>query len=175
MSRGLPGLSDTEAELWIALTVMSQLFTPSMDQRLRAVDLTLFEYGALMSLLDSPKHTLRISEMAERTYASLPRMSKVLVRLEARGLVRRIRSTEDSRAFDIELTTEGRSRLRDSAPIQSAAARDLALSCLSADEVTTLGALLARLVRGLDPSSPLDEERQAAGGRDTEPAQESRP
>lgn len=170
MSRGLPGLNDAETELWIALTVLSQLFTPTMDQRLRPVDLTLFEYGALMSLLDAPKHTLRISEMAERTYAPLPRMSKVVVRLEARGLVRRVRSSEDSRAFDIELTTAGRSRLRDSASIQSAAARDLALRCLSADEVTTLGTLLARLVRSLDPSGPLGAERE---GRDIEPAQES--
>ncbi|MDJ0396254.1 MarR family transcriptional regulator [Rhodococcus sp. G-MC3] len=144
-----------------------------MDQRLRAVDLTLFEYGALMSLLDSPKHTLRISEMAERTYAPLPRMSKVVVRLESRGLVRRVRSIADSRAFDIELTTAGRSRLRDSAPIQSAAARELALRCLSADEVTTLGTLLSRLVRSLDPNGPLGTERQAEGGRDMESAEES--
>lgn len=95
--------------------------------------------------------------------------------LEARGLVRRVRSTEDSRAFDIELTTEGRSRLRGSAPIHSAAARDLALSCLSADEVTSLGVLLARLVRGLDPGGPLGAERQVGGGREIEPAHESQP
>ncbi|AFA76034.1 MarR family transcriptional regulator (plasmid) [Gordonia polyisoprenivorans VH2] len=151
----LPGLKSDESDLWVALTVFSQLLTPAMDQRLRSVDLTLFEFGALMSLMDSPTLSLRIGEMAERTYAPLPRMSKVVRRLEQRGLIDRVRSADDARAFSIEITHEGRSVVLRAARIQSDAAKELVLTWLSAEEVTTLAPVLTRLVQHLDPDGPL--------------------
>ena len=149
------GLDESQSNLWVALTVFSQLFTPAMDARLREVGLTLFEYGALMSLSDAPDRALRISEMAERTYAPVPRMSKVVARLEERGLVNRGVSTTDGRASLITLTASGRRVLLRAAPIQAAAAHELVLDRISADDAATLATILSPLVASLDTTGPV--------------------
>lgn len=155
MARRLHGLSGTESELWVAMTVFSQLLTPAMDSRLRSVGLTLFEYGALMSLSDAPGRSLLISAMAERTYAPLPRMSRVVARLEDRGLVVRRSSEVDGRASVIALTASGRRVLVQAARIQSAAARELVLDRITEAEAERLAAILSPLVHGLDPAGPV--------------------
>lgn len=155
MERRIGSLDPAESKVWIALTVFSHLLAPAMDQRLRSIDLTLFEFGCLMSLADAPTQRLRITAMAERTYAPVPRTSKVVGRLEGKGLVSRVRSSADARAWDITLTTEGKRRIHAALPIHAAAARDMVLQYLSRKEIETVGVLLARVVSGLDPSSPL--------------------
>lgn len=152
------GLDESQSNLWVALTVFSQLFTPAMDARLREVGLTLFEYGALMSLSDAPGRALRISEMAERTYAPLPRMSKVVARLEERGLVARSASVVDGRASLMTLTASGRRVLLRAARIQSAAAHDLVLDRIPPGDAATLASILGPLVASLDPAGPLSND-----------------
>lgn len=160
MAPKMHGLDEAESDLWVALTVFSQLLTPAMDARLREVGLTLFEYGALMSLSDAPERALRISEMAERTYAPVPRMSKVVGRLEERGLVARGASTSDGRASVITLTAGGRRLLLAAAKIQATAAHELVLDRIPAGAATDLALILRPLVATLDPSGPLTRRVQ---------------
>lgn len=155
MVQRLHGLDEAESNVWVALTVFSQLFTPAMDARLREAELTLFEYGALMSLSDVPDRSLRISEMAARTYAPVPRMSKVVARLQSRGLVERSASASDRRAAEISLTAAGRRRLLAAATLQAEAARELVLNRISADDARRLAGILTPLVNSLDPGNPL--------------------
>lgn len=155
MAQRMHGLDESQSSLWVALTVFSQLFTPAMDARLREVGLTLFEYGALMSLSDAPDRALRISEMAERTYAPVPRMSKVVARLEERGLVARSVSTNDGRASLMTLTAAGRRLLLRAAQIHASAAHDLVLDRISAGDAATLATILSPLVASLDTTGPL--------------------
>lgn len=154
MARKMHGLDEAESDLWVALTVFSQLFTPAMDARLREVELTLFEYGALMSLSDAPGRALRISEMAERTYSPVPRMSKVVGRLEQRGLVSRRPSSSDGRASEMELTAAGRRVLLAATKIQASAAHRLVLNRLTQGDARTLASILVPLVQSLDPAGP---------------------
>lgn len=162
MTQRMHGLDQTESDLWVSLTVFSQLFTPAMDARLRDVGLTLFEYGALMSLSDAPDRALRITVIAERTYAPVPRMSKVVKRLQDRGLVVRGMSSSDGRASLITLTAAGRRILLAASEIQAAAAHDLVLRRITPDDVKTLASILGPLVQSLDPMSPLSKGRGAA-------------
>ncbi|AMM21616.1 hypothetical protein AX769_17550 [Frondihabitans sp. PAMC 28766] len=155
MAQRMHGLDQSQSDLWVALTVFSQLFTPAMDARLREVGLTLFEYGALMSLSDAPDRALRITEMATRTYAPVPRMSKVVGRLEERGLVARGASSADGRAALMTLTPAGRRVLLEAAGIQATAAHDLVIDRITADSARTLSSILSPLVAGLDPAGPL--------------------
>ncbi|MDJ0396110.1 MarR family transcriptional regulator [Rhodococcus sp. G-MC3] len=151
------GLSDAESRLWISLTVLSQILTPTLDTRLRRVGLTHFEYGALIALSEGPHRTLRIGEMSERLYAPLPRVSRVIARLEGRGLVSRETSGSDARASDIELTREGRQVMIDALPVHAAAAKAFILDELSSEQIRTLADILEPVVLRLDPSGPLSD------------------
>src|SRR5206468_8110965 len=51
-------------------------------------DLSFIEYHALARLSETPGHTLRMSELAGLTHASLSRLSHMIKRLEVRGFVR---------------------------------------------------------------------------------------
>jgi DNA-binding MarR family transcriptional regulator len=69
-------------------------------------DLVPREYGVLYALSSAPEG-LRITELGEDVLLTQPGMSRLVARLEARGLVRRVDDPEDARACRIQLTPAG--------------------------------------------------------------------
>ena len=78
--------------------------------------LTHFEYFVLAMLSEAPERTLRMTALAQRTNATLPRLSHVVRRLEDRGLVRRFPCPEDGRATNARLTEAAGPRSRPRLP-----------------------------------------------------------
>jgi len=64
------------------------------------------EYGVLYALSSAPEG-LRITELGEDVLLTQPGMSRLVGRLEARGLVRRVDDPQDARACRIRLTPAG--------------------------------------------------------------------
>jgi DNA-binding MarR family transcriptional regulator len=62
-------------------------------------------------LSESPHRTLRMTALAARANARLPRLSHVVRRLEERGLVERSACPQDACATNARLTDEGWNRL----------------------------------------------------------------
>ena len=72
------------------LIAVVELLPGVLDSQLRRdADLTHFEYFVLAMLSEAPERTLRMTALAARTNATLPRLSHVVRRLEERGLVER--------------------------------------------------------------------------------------
>jgi DNA-binding MarR family transcriptional regulator len=69
-------------------------------------DLVPHEYGVLYALSLAPQG-LRLTELGEDVLISQPGISRLVARLEARGLVRRADDPDDARACRIRLTTAG--------------------------------------------------------------------
>src|SRR6266498_5222718 len=69
-------------------------------------DLLPREYGVLYALSSAPEG-LRITELGEDVLLTQPGMSRLVARLEARGLVRRVDDPDDARACRIQLTPAG--------------------------------------------------------------------
>ena len=71
------------------LVAVVELLPGVLDTQLRRdAGLTHFEYFVLAMLSEAPERTLRMTSLAQRTNATLPRLSHVVRRLEDRGLVR---------------------------------------------------------------------------------------
>jgi DNA-binding MarR family transcriptional regulator len=64
-------------------------------------------YDVLAALRDAPEHRLRQVELAERVLLSNSGLSRLLDRIEAKGLLRRATCDTDRRSFYIELSPEG--------------------------------------------------------------------
>jgi DNA-binding MarR family transcriptional regulator len=64
------------------------------------------EYGVLYALSSAP-NGLRITELGEDVLLTQPGMSRLVARLEARGLVERAEDPHDGRACPIRLTPDG--------------------------------------------------------------------
>jgi DNA-binding MarR family transcriptional regulator len=69
-------------------------------------DLAPHEYGVLYALSSAP-NGLRITELGEDVLLTQPGMSRLIARLEARGLVQRAEDPHDARACPIRLTPAG--------------------------------------------------------------------
>ena len=101
-------LTDEERAAWLRLVAIVELLPGVLDSQLRSdSELTHFEYFVLSMLSEAPERTLRMTTLAQRTNATLPRLSHVVNRLERRGLVERFPCPEDGRATNARLTPAG--------------------------------------------------------------------
>ncbi|ADG75141.1 transcriptional regulator, MarR family [Cellulomonas flavigena DSM 20109] len=155
-------LSPAELRAWLGLVAVAELLPAQLDSQLqRDAGLTHYEYQVLAMLSEASGRTLRMSALAQRTNATLPRLSHVVKRLESRGLVERTPSPDDRRATDAHLTAAGWDLVVDTAPGHVATARDLVVDALSPEQVTQLEDLMRTLLERLDPEGrltpPLDE------------------
>src|SRR6187455_790658 len=110
-------LDATEREAWLRLIAVVELLPGVLDTQLRSTSgLTHFEYLVLAMLSEAPDRTLRMTALAQRTNATLPRLSHVVRRLEDRALVERPPCPDDGRATNAKLTEEGWDEVAAAAP-----------------------------------------------------------
>lgn len=79
------------------------------DKRLVAHDLTTAQWGPLMRIKMRGKAT--VAELARSSHSDAGAMTRLLDRLEKKGLCKRVRSTEDRRVVMVELTPDGEAAL----------------------------------------------------------------
>jgi DNA-binding MarR family transcriptional regulator len=92
-----------------------------------------------------------MSALAQRTNATLARLSHVVRRLEERGLVERFPCPDDARATNARLTAAGWDTVAAAAPDHVAHVRAKVLDALTPDQVRQLADIGESLLAGLDP------------------------
>ena len=123
-----------------------------LDAQLRRdAELSHFEYLVLAMLSEAPDRTLRMTALAERTNATLPRLSHVVARLEARGLVERAPCPEDRRATNASLTTTGWDKLVQTAPGHVETVRHHVIDALNPAQLDQLRDICEAVLDRLDP------------------------
>ena len=88
--------------LYSTSLAMTRLYKPLLEE----LGLTYPQYLAMLVLWE--KDGLSVSELGERLYLDSGTLTPLLKRLEAIGLVARIRAVEDERRVHITLTAAGR-------------------------------------------------------------------
>ena len=87
----VPWLNEEQRRAWVKLVAVVELLPGVLEGQLRRDSgLTHFEYFVLAMLSEAPERTLRMTALADRVNATLPRLSHVISRLEGRGLVQRM-------------------------------------------------------------------------------------
>jgi DNA-binding MarR family transcriptional regulator len=146
-------LTAGELDAWLSLVRLFTWLPWSIDQQLqRDADLSMVEYQVLAMLSQSPQRTMRMSSLAEVTNASLSRLSHLVKRLEARGLVRREPDPADGRFTNAILTADGLRTLTEAAPAHVAHVRSLVIDVLSPEQLRRLGRDADRIMSRIDTS-----------------------
>lgn len=146
-------LDDEERQTWLRLIAVAELLPSALDTQLRRdAGLTHFEYFVLAMLSEADERTLRMTGLAQRTNATLPRLSHVVRRLEDRGLVERLPCPDDGRATNARLTDEGWRAVEAAAPGHVETVRRLVLDPLSPGQAEQLGEIGEALLSVLDPA-----------------------
>ena len=156
-------LTDDELSSYLSLVRLMTWLPWSIDQQLqRDSQLRLVEYQTLAMLSNNADHTMRMSELAEITNASLSRLSHVVSRLEARGWVRREPCPGDGRFINAVLTDDGWAKVVATAPGHVAAVRRLLIDVLTPEQLRELGAISDEVLIGLAQSTIIPNGRVAS-------------
>ena len=145
-------LDDSERAAWLRLIAVVELLPGVLDSQLRAEQgMSHFEYFVLAMLSEAPERTLRMTSLAQRTNATLPRLSHVVRRLEDRGLVVRFPCPEDGRATNARLTGAGWDTVVAAAPGHVDTGRRHVLDPLTLEQLEQLRSIGDALLTRLDP------------------------
>ena len=147
-------LDDGERAAWLRLVAVVELLPGVLEAQLRAeAGLTHFEYFVLAMLSEAPERTLRMTALAQRTNATLSRLSHVARRLEDRGLLERFPCPEDGRATNARLTQAGWEEVVAAAPGHVDTVRRHVLDPLTRPQVEQLRNIADALLTRLDPDA----------------------
>jgi DNA-binding MarR family transcriptional regulator len=161
---GVRWLSDEERVAWVRLAAVLELLPGVLDGQLRRdAGLSHFEYFVLAMLSEAPERTLRMTSLAARTNATLPRLSHVVRRLEDRGLVTREPCPEDGRATNARLTDAGWTTVVAAAPGHVANVRSQVLDALDAEQVGQLAGITEAILGRLDPAGVVMSPQRDGG------------
>jgi DNA-binding MarR family transcriptional regulator len=149
-------LSDDELQAWVRLIAVVELLPGQLEQQLRRDSgLTHFEYYVMAMLSEAPERRLRMTTLAARANATLSRLSHVVSRLEARGLVERAPCAEDGRATNAVLTAAGWDVAVGAAPGHVENVRRLVMDALSDEQVGQLREIAGAVLGRLDPEGAM--------------------
>jgi DNA-binding MarR family transcriptional regulator len=146
-------LDDEQQNSWRAFAAATVRLRWALECQLQHdAGLSFIEYHALARLSENPGHTMRMSELAEVTNASLSRLSHLIKRLERRNLVRREPDPNDGRYTNAILTRAGLRLLTASAPAHVAKVRELVIDALSPAELRRLRTASERILQRIETS-----------------------
>jgi DNA-binding MarR family transcriptional regulator len=147
-------LSAEELDSWLSVVRLMTWLPWSIDQQLqRDSKLGMVDYQVMAMLSESAHWTMRMSSLAEVTNASLSRLSRIVTRLEKRGLVRREPDPTDGRFTNAILTEDGLQTLAEAAPRHVAHVRSLVIDVLSPEQLRRLGRDADRIMARIDTSA----------------------
>jgi DNA-binding MarR family transcriptional regulator len=151
--RSTPWLTPDQEAAWRALAAVTVHLPWALECQLqRDAGLSFIEYHALAMLSEQPDHTLRMSELAAVTNASLSRLSHLVKRLEGRGFVRREPDPTDGRYTLAILTDLGHEHLVDSAPAHVEEVLRLIIDALSLEQLHSVHEAAQRILERIQPS-----------------------
>jgi DNA-binding MarR family transcriptional regulator len=126
---------------WSGLLVAHRRLTATLDAELLAAHgLSLAEYDVLYQLSLAPGDRRRMAELADALLLSRSGATRLVDRLEARGLVQRTRTTADGRGLHACLTPAGVELLRAARATHRAGIRRHFAEALSAEQLDALAA-----------------------------------
>jgi DNA-binding MarR family transcriptional regulator len=138
--RALDGAEEAVArELGRLIVILPRTLDADLQREQR---MTLSEYSALRHLSETAGHRMRMSELATACDMSMSGMTRLAAKLEADGLISRVRCERDARGLEAVLTDAGLTRLRNAWPTHLASARRHVFDHLGGLDMCRLAAAL---------------------------------
>jgi DNA-binding MarR family transcriptional regulator len=144
-------LTEEEELLWRSFLRTSAKLLNRLDNELvEASGLELTDYGILVQLSEAPAGGVRMSDLAEFSLVSRPRLTVRVQRLEEQGLVDRHKCPTDARSTMVVLTDAGRQRLQEAAPVHVAGVRKYFVDPIGVERMCAVSGELRAVLCALD-------------------------
>jgi DNA-binding MarR family transcriptional regulator len=144
-------LTDAEQLSWRSYLEATTLLFDALDRRLqRDAGIPHTYYEILVRLSEADQRTMRMSDLADRTWSSRSRLSHAVARLEDRGWVVRRDCPTDKRGQLATLTDAGMAALEAAAPDHVEAVRQYVIDPLTPQQIAELGVIARAVVASLE-------------------------
>jgi DNA-binding MarR family transcriptional regulator len=131
---------------WYRLLQVSRLVLRELDRRLDEEHRTgVNEFDVLITLDNAADRRLRMTDLAEAVMLSSGGLTRLVGRLESRGLLERVQDSSDLRGFYATLTSAGSEHLARARVTHDAVIEELIGSKLSNQQVASLARELGRV------------------------------
>ena len=150
-------LTNDEQRTWRAFLEATRRLDEQLDRELQhEAGMPLGYYIILVMLSEAPGRTLRMSDLAKRTWSSRSRLSHAVDRLEEKGWVERISCPSDKRGAFALLTDAGFAVLEAAAPGHVEGVRRHLFDQLTPSQVEALGTISQKVAQrlGTCPTEP---------------------
>jgi len=145
-----------QVEALLTLSWAGDRLLDAVHVPLREEDLTMPQYNVLRILRGTPGG-LQTHEVCDRMVARAPNLTRLVDRLEAKGLLRRQRSSRDRRVITLRITEAG-SALVERVTLPLVRAVNHAMRTLSTPELRELVRMLNLLGSSAQEPFPVEEE-----------------
>lgn len=144
-------LDENEQLMWRSFARTSAKLLNRLDQELvEATGLELTDYGILVQLSEASDDGLRMSDLAEFSLVSRPRLTVRVQRLVDDKLVERHKCPTDARSTMVTLTDLGRRRLQEAAPVHVEGVRRYFIEPLGSGELCAMSQQFRAVLCALD-------------------------
>jgi DNA-binding MarR family transcriptional regulator len=138
--------AETCSRAWFALKNAHDRVAECLGTALnRECGIGISDFEVLLFLGNLDATGVRIGDLAQAVHLSQPALSRLVARLEDRGLVARSKTDDDQRAVFITLTEAGRSMLARAIPLHTACVQAHILSHATDEEQALLVSILDRM------------------------------
>lgn len=139
-------LSEEEQRLWLEFREFLWGFPSAMDRQLaRDSGMSSGEYSVLAAVSQAAPEALRSGDLAASLQWERSRVSHLLRRMEAKGLIERRAASADGRGQEITMTNNGWKTIRAAAPAHVAFVREALFDPLSEPEKDQLRSMLGKI------------------------------
>lgn len=139
-------LDEREKQVWLTLREFIWGFPSALDrQAQRDSSLSIVEYSVLAALSETPGARMRAGDLAAELGWQRSRLSHLVGRMEAKGVVERLHSDLDGRGQDVVLTDAGWASIRAAAPGHVTFVREAVFDPLTPAEQDVLESALTRI------------------------------
>ncbi|MCH2228817.1 MAG: MarR family transcriptional regulator [Crocinitomicaceae bacterium] len=127
--------------IYASSRMVTRLYQPYLDE----INLTYPQYITMLSLWE--KDRVKVSDLGKELFLYTNTLTPLLKKLEAKGLIKRVRSKKDERTVLISLTNSGMELRRSAEDIPIKLVENLGMSI---DELKQMRKLMWKLLSNLD-------------------------
>jgi len=142
-----PKLTKTETAAWAGLVRAQQLLLGNVEAELKRKGLSpLPWYDVLLELQRQPDGRLRLAEIGKQVLLSKYNVTRLIDRLEKKGLVEREPCEDDARGAYAAITKDGRALCKRMWPVYHHILRTNFLKHFSKDELDQMAEWMGRII-----------------------------
>ena len=155
------GMKELDSKAWRAFHKIGTSLLPHLGRQItNHSGISGAEYIVLVALSESTKPNMNLNQLSRVLGWEISRMSHQVSRMEEVGLVKKTKNLDDSRCFDISITSKGRKIAESAIPLQSKEINHCFSEVLTQAQMKTLIEISDAISKHMKDHHPLEKKEK---------------